>query len=100
LIVQCAWSTVRIRNSYFASFYWKLKQRRGAKKAIIALARKILVIIYNLLKNGDNYNERKFEMAAQKILESRLKKITNEAKKLGFVLVQNQKADLLANTLK
>jgi hypothetical protein len=46
-----------MRDSYLSKFYWKIKQRRGAKKAIVALARKILVIIYNLLKHGDVYNE-------------------------------------------
>jgi len=34
------------RNMYLSSWYWKMKQRKGAKKAIIALARKLLVIIY------------------------------------------------------
>ena len=50
-----------MRNCYLSSWYWKIKQRRGAKKAIIALARKILVIIYNMLKTGSQYDESIFE---------------------------------------
>jgi len=75
------------RNSYLSKFYWKIKQRRGAKKAVVALARKILVIIYYLLKNKDVYNEVKFETTKERQDELRRKKLFSEARKLGFDLV-------------
>jgi hypothetical protein len=53
-----------MRNSYLSKFYWKIKQRRGSKKAVIALARKILVIIYNLLKDNTVYDESKSLLVA------------------------------------
>ena len=81
-----------MRDSYLSKFYWKIKQRCGAKKAVVALARKILVIIYHLLKNHDVYNEKKFEIAKQRQESFRLKKISSDAKKLGFVLVPVEKA--------
>jgi len=56
---------------------------------VIALARKMLVIIYNLLKNCDVYNEAKFEIAKQKQQSMRLHRLAAEAKKLGFNLVQS-----------
>ena len=80
-----------MRNCYLADFYWKLKQKRGCKKAIVALARKILVIIYNLLKNNDVYSEEKFEVTRQKQDMSRIKRLSIEAKKLGFDLVRTEK---------
>jgi transposase len=86
LICECAWAAVRVRDSYLSRFYWKIKQRRGAKKAIIALARKILVIIYHLLKNHHVYDEVKFESAKIKQEAFRLKKLAADAKKLGFNL--------------
>ena len=73
-----------MRNSYLSKFYWKIKQRRGAKKAIIALARKILVIIYNLLKNNTFYDEEAFANAKLKQDSARIKKLIYEAKKLGL----------------
>ena len=76
-----------MRDCYLSKFYWKIKQRRGAKKAIIALARKILVIVYQLLKKHDVYNETKFEAAKQKQDDFRLKKVSSDARKFGFELV-------------
>jgi len=92
LICECAWCAVRKRDSYLSKYYWKIKQRRGAKKAIIALARKIMVIVYNLIKNNDTYNEDKFEIAKKKHEVLRYKKIQSEAKKLGYELIQVQTA--------
>jgi hypothetical protein len=77
-----------MRDSYLSKYYWRIKQRRGGKKAIIALSRKILVIIYNLLKNKDTYNEDKFEAAKQKCEAVRFKRVQADAKKLGFTLIQ------------
>ena len=48
----------------------------------------MLVIIYNLIKNHDVYNEAKFDAAKLKQESMRLRKIVAEAKKFGFNLVQ------------
>jgi len=76
-----------MRETHLSKFYWKTKQRRGAKKAIIALSRKILVIIYHILKNKDVYKEQKYDLIKQKQESLRMKRISSEAKKLGYYLV-------------
>jgi transposase len=50
-LVQCALIAMRY-SPYLASYYARLKAARGTGKAIIALARKFLAIIYKTLKNG------------------------------------------------
>lgn len=71
-----------------SSWYWKVKQRRGAKKALVALARKLLIIIYNLLKHDVDYDETAFEKAKQKQDRFRIKKIIAEARKLGLEILE------------
>jgi transposase len=50
-LVQCALIATRY-SPYLANYYARLKATRGTGKAIIALARKFLGIIYKTLKNG------------------------------------------------
>lgn len=50
-LVQCALIAQRY-SPYLKKFYEKTKARRGTGKAIIALARKLLGIIYRTLKNN------------------------------------------------
>jgi hypothetical protein len=49
--VQCTLIAIRY-SGYLNAFYQRIKQRRGAGKAIIATARKLLAIIYDTLRNG------------------------------------------------
>ncbi len=50
-LVQCTLIAKRY-SGYLNAFYQRIKARRGAGKAIIATARKLLSIIYDTLKNG------------------------------------------------
>ncbi len=80
-----------MRNTYLSQWYWKIKQRRGGKRAIVALARKLLVIIYNMLKNDTDFNEDNFELVKIKQEKYRIKKIMAEARKLGLEVIEPPK---------
>ena len=45
------------RQKYLSGWYWRLKQRTDSKRAIVALARKLFVIIYAMLKNNQPFDE-------------------------------------------
>jgi len=45
------------KNNYLAAFYRRVAARRGAKRAIIAVAHQLLVIAYYLLKRKEEYRE-------------------------------------------
>jgi transposase len=51
ILVQCALIAKRY-SSHLDRFYERIRARRGTGKAIIALARKFLGIIYHTLKNN------------------------------------------------
>lgn len=50
-LVQCTLIAIRY-SGYLNAFYRRIKARRGAGKAIIATARKLLAIIFDTLRNG------------------------------------------------
>lgn len=57
LLVQCALAAIKSKkNPYFAIKYQRIKKRRGHKKAIIAIARMMLVCIYHMLAEGTEFN--------------------------------------------
>jgi hypothetical protein len=49
---------VKVKGSYLAAFYQRLVARRGVKKAIVAVAHKLLTIAYTLLRKREPYQER------------------------------------------
>ena len=56
-LVQCAWAAARKKASYLQAQFHRLRARRGAKKAIGALAASILTIIYRMLTDGTLYHD-------------------------------------------
>ena len=55
--MQCALAAVKsISDPYFRIKYQRLVRRRGKKKAIIAIARMLLVSIYHIIETGEVFN--------------------------------------------
>lgn len=58
-LVQVAHAAVKEKDyDYYAEKFNKISKRRSNKRAIIAIARKILVAVYYILKNGEVFNPR------------------------------------------
>jgi transposase len=57
ILVQGAVAASRKRGSYFRDKYYRLKARRGANRAALAIAHKILVAVYHMLSSGQPYKD-------------------------------------------
>lgn len=56
-LCEVAWAISRSKKTGMASTFWALSARRGKKKALQAIAHKVLRIIYTLIINKLNYSE-------------------------------------------
>lgn len=56
-LVTAAWSAARTKGSYLQTQFFRLKARRGAKKAIIAVAASMLTAAYFMLRDGAEYHD-------------------------------------------
>jgi transposase len=56
-LVQVAWAASHTKNTQLSAQYRRQSPRLGKKKALIALAHKILVLVYRILKEGTVYQE-------------------------------------------
>ena len=56
LLVQCALAAIKSKkHPYFKNKYNTIAKRRGHKKAVIAIARKMLVSIYHMIKEDKDF---------------------------------------------
>ena len=58
-LVQVAWAASHTKETIFSACYHRWVKRMGKKKALVAVAHKILVVIWHLLKKGTEYHERR-----------------------------------------
>lgn len=77
ILVQCATSAIKIRNSQIRPFYLRIRGRRGHKIAIVATARKLLGIIWHLLITGEEYIDKHY-------VKKRISKSRKETLKLSL----------------
>jgi transposase len=56
IIVQVAWAASRTKGSFFMDKFTKLAIRKSRKKALVAIGRKMLVIIWHILSEKTPYN--------------------------------------------
>jgi transposase len=59
MLVQIAWAASRTRGTYFKEKFSRLAMRKSRKKALIAIARKVGVLIWNVLYYEQAYNPEK-----------------------------------------
>jgi hypothetical protein len=81
-----AWVIAAHKNQYLSGWYWRLKQRTDSKRAVVALARKLLVIIYTMLKTNQPFDERKFLERKETTNRKRVNRMVNELTRLGYVV--------------
>jgi transposase len=62
-LVEAAWRVVR-QSAAWRRIYERIKKRAGGKKAIVAVARRLLTVMTALLRDGTNYNLLKVGEAA------------------------------------
>ena len=56
-LIQCAWAAARKKGSYLQAQFHRLRARRGAEKAIGAVAASMLTAAYHMLKDGTLYQD-------------------------------------------
>ena len=88
MLVQCAWSAVKKKDSYYKAQFNRLKARGGPKKAICAVAASMLTAIYHMLKDGTEHRDLGAAYFDRRPAAQKAKHLVAQLAKLGF------KADL------
>jgi transposase len=57
LLVQCAYCAARSKGTYLRAQFHRIRARRGARKAALAVAASILTAVYFMLKNRVSYQD-------------------------------------------
>jgi len=83
LAAQSLWNN----KGSLGDLYRRLSARKNSKTAIKAVARKIAVVFYTMLKNKEEYNPKKIEIMTEKQQMHKLRRLQKEAEKLGMLLV-------------
>jgi transposase len=76
-LVTAAWAAARKKTGYLRAQFLRIKSRRGAKKAILAVAASILTAVYHMLRDNrpyrdlgsDHFDQRDKRQVAKRLLK-------------------------------
>jgi hypothetical protein len=75
-----------VKESYLAAFYHRLVGRRGKKRAIVAVAHKLLTIAYTLLQKRERYQEPGATYWDGRRKEELVHRMRNRIERLGYTV--------------
>jgi transposase len=84
VLVQCAWGAARSKGTYYQAQFFRIKARRGPKKAAIAVAASLLTAAYHMLKNGTFHQDLGADFLIQRDKARIASKLANRLKDLGY----------------
>jgi transposase len=85
-LVQSAWGAVRTKTSYWRQTFIRLRSRLGPKKAIVAIARKMLVALYHMLRDNVPYRDPDQLPLPEPVKARIVNRLTQRLKTLGYAV--------------
>lgn len=87
-LVEAAWAASRTKDTYLGSQFQRLRARRGDKRAAVAVAHSILVVIYHLLANPEVvFTELGGDYFLKRNPEQERRRAVRKLETLGFAVV-------------
>lgn len=95
VLIQAAHAAARKKDCYLSAQYHRLGARRGKKRAIVAVAHSILVIIYHVLSRREAYHELGGSYFDEQKRQAVTNRLTRRLEKLGYqvTLKENPKLE-------
>lgn len=98
VLTQAGWAASRCKRGYLRAFFHRVKARRGWGRAIFAVAHKILIIAYCILKDGQPYHELGDDYFDRLHPERTAKRLLQRLERLGLSVVVTPSQSLTLGT--
>jgi transposase len=82
-LVTAAWAAVRVKGSYLQAQFLRLRARRGAKKAILAVAASMLNAAWHMLKDRVEYKDLGADHFARRDRSKAIRRLVRRLNDLG-----------------
>jgi transposase len=84
VLVQIAWVLTRMGDNYLSAQFHHLKPRLGSKKAVVAVAHSVLVIVYHVLAKGEPYQDLGPDYFHRQNKEQQAGRFVHQLENLGY----------------
>lgn len=90
MLVQSAWTITRKKDCFFTALFLRIATRRGMKRAAMAVAHRMLVIAWHILREGTEYRELGGDHYDRRDRQKAAQRLTQRLERLGFAVTLAQ----------
>lgn len=95
VLCQLAWVIARSKTpSYLSTFYHRIARRRGKKRAILALAHSLLVIIYHMIRDNKPFQDLGPDYLEMQDSERLERRAVQRLEQLGYDVTLSRKQEV------
>lgn len=84
VLTQAAWAASHTKDTYLSAQYHRLVGRRGRKKALVAVAHTILIIVYHLIQKQETYHDLGANYFDRRNSEATAARLLRRLEQLGY----------------
>jgi transposase len=95
-LCQAAWAAAHTKDTYLATRFRRLAARKGKKRAIVAVAHTILVMVYHMLKAKQPYRELGADFVDRRNAEQVKRYLLKRLERLGLQVTVRSAEDTAA----
>jgi transposase len=95
-LVQCAWAASRKKDGYLRAQLQRLRQRRGPKKAVCAVAASMLTAIRRMPRDGSFYQDLGADHFHRRSPEQQAQHLARQIARLGFACTITPQPELVS----
>lgn len=98
ILVQNAWAVAHMKNCFLTAVFYRIA-RKSLKKAAVAVAHRILVIAYHIIRDGAEYREQGGDYFDRRYPERTARRLTQRLQHIGYDVVLTPRPAPPANSL-
>lgn len=92
ILVQNAWAVAHMKDCFLTALFYRTAHRRGLKKAAVAVAHRILIIAYHILRDGSEYREAGGDYFDRLDPERTARRLSQRLERAGFEVQLTRRA--------
>ena len=87
-LTESGWAASKTKDTSYNAFYHNIVRRRGKKRALVALANRMLIDIYYVLKTRVPYQDSDAEAVCERTMKRRERSMIRSLETAGYSVVK------------
>jgi transposase len=89
ILIQNAWAVAHKKDCFLTALFYRIASRRGAKRAAMAVAHRVLVVAYYIIRDRTVYHELGGDHYDRKNPEKTARRLTQRLERIGYQVTLN-----------